>query len=403
MLLGGLILGVSSLAARMAEEVLNPDLNLDLRVDRNRDVDDAVGTDDTMIPCDGCDTMVRFCDYVAHSRECSSRSMHPPTTFSGVMPFLGLPPLASLSRLHDRDFHYIGSDDMDIVPDSTTMQVQGHHESRRRRRLHPRIFTNNDESNDSANVSNNQIPDAASSSNRRSNINSVDNVNNNIDIDNGHQPMGALLHFLLSGDSGILGLGRQSSNVSGGSSTDDDGDDDNDDDGDGDAATATSSNTNNMNGTNDNGTNDNGTVARRIFDLLMMHGPRSSLIPNMATGSGTMSFAFPSTATMTSSSRIMPIMAMGEYEMNMLLGELLGNVQVGVADVDAVSQICEPHTLPNESICPICQESVQGVMACRRTICNHAFCAPCLEKWFETSKKCPVCMCDLEDRSASPT
>jgi len=86
------------------------------------------------------------------------------------------------------------------------------------------------------------------------------------------------------------------------------------------------------------------------------------------------------------------------YEINTLLGELLGRVEVGVQDIDTVAGRCE--SCPSE-ICPICQESLADETQCRRTVCRHAFCAACIERWFRTSKRCPVCMCDVEDAVAA--
>ena len=43
--------------------------------------------------------------------------------------------------------------------------------------------------------------------------------------------------------------------------------------------------------------------------------------------------------------------------------------------------------------CPICSETK---MVKRVTNCNHSFCEQCLNEWLQSSKKCPICMVELE-------
>lgn len=61
---------------------------------------------------------------------------------------------------------------------------------------------------------------------------------------------------------------------------------------------------------------------------------------------------------------------------------------VGVSDIDSVSQF-----LFEEIDCPICSKTK---MVSRKTSCNHKFCDECLQEWLKESKKCPICMIDLE-------
>jgi Ring finger domain len=88
-----------------------------------------------------------------------------------------------------------------------------------------------------------------------------------------------------------------------------------------------------------------------------------------------------------------------DYEINTLIGELLGRVQVGVADVNAVA----PNGTCGQdgSVCPICQDDIAPGAPCRTTPCRHVFCPGCIERWFESSKKCPVCMSDVEELHSS--
>ena len=61
---------------------------------------------------------------------------------------------------------------------------------------------------------------------------------------------------------------------------------------------------------------------------------------------------------------------------------------VGISDINEISQ------LTFEDIdCPICSETK---MVKRTTNCNHSFCDQCLQEWLNSSKKCPICMVELE-------
>ena len=66
----------------------------------------------------------------------------------------------------------------------------------------------------------------------------------------------------------------------------------------------------------------------------------------------------------------------------------LENHVVGISDIDSVSQF-----LVEEICCPVCSETKMGS---RTTSCNHNFCDDCLREWLKESKKCPICMVDLE-------
>ena len=86
------------------------------------------------------------------------------------------------------------------------------------------------------------------------------------------------------------------------------------------------------------------------------------------------------------------------YEANMALANSMGNVEVGVDDLDAVtSKIVNTDAA---TFCPICQDSC-GQRDVRRTLCGHDFCEPCIAAWFERHKKCPVCMVDVTEVAPS--
>ena len=98
-----------------------------------------------------------------------------------------------------------------------------------------------------------------------------------------------------------------------------------------------------------------------------------------------------------------------EHAFDEMVSELLGNVEVGIEDIDAISSVqdkCPPQQSkpsksssescePSES-CAICQETI---VYPRRTLnkCKHSFCGGCIETWLTRSKKCPLCMTHLDE------
>lgn len=77
----------------------------------------------------------------------------------------------------------------------------------------------------------------------------------------------------------------------------------------------------------------------------------------------------------------------------------LEDVQVPCKDIDKVAPLVpsgQADQIPDETICPICQEIVSG--DARKTICDHYFCSACIEPWLEgMNKSCPTCSVDLDD------
>ncbi len=92
----------------------------------------------------------------------------------------------------------------------------------------------------------------------------------------------------------------------------------------------------------------------------------------------------------------------GDYEFNLWLGELIGNVEVGVDNIHTVTssvhQQQQTAITEEEETCPICLDTMTaGQTPVRQTnLCKHTFCEPCITKWLQKSKKCPVCMQTLE-------
>lgn len=76
------------------------------------------------------------------------------------------------------------------------------------------------------------------------------------------------------------------------------------------------------------------------------------------------------------------------YEDLINLGNTIGDVEVGVSDINKVSKIDF-----KEINCSICSEDAKII---RRTTCNHEFCLKCLTRWLESKKTCPICMIELE-------
>ena len=78
-----------------------------------------------------------------------------------------------------------------------------------------------------------------------------------------------------------------------------------------------------------------------------------------------------------------------EYSSLINLSEEIGDVEIGINDLDKVTEIVNIT-----DTCPICKDE-HNVM--RKTICNHLFCQECIETWFEKNTKCPLCLKDLNE------
>jgi len=92
---------------------------------------------------------------------------------------------------------------------------------------------------------------------------------------------------------------------------------------------------------------------------------------------------------------------LNDYEVNLEIARRMGgSVKVGLKDIDAVSTyVPKPIDERNEDdICPICRDVLGGEEGlARELICHHIFCDRCITTWLESSKKCPMCICDLEE------
>jgi Ring finger domain len=82
------------------------------------------------------------------------------------------------------------------------------------------------------------------------------------------------------------------------------------------------------------------------------------------------------------------------YEYLQQLCDEIGNVYVGVDDIDAVAPQCQKAS--NEFKCSICLETVEDEKVRKTKLCGHEFCCSCLEKWLGMRKTCPLCMQELQ-------
>ena len=87
-----------------------------------------------------------------------------------------------------------------------------------------------------------------------------------------------------------------------------------------------------------------------------------------------------------------------DYEYLTELCETIGNHYVGVDDIEKVTSVSVNET---NDPCPICLESMIDSLYSRKlNACSHTYCGPCIEKWFETHKQCPVCKVDVCEANA---
>ena len=85
-----------------------------------------------------------------------------------------------------------------------------------------------------------------------------------------------------------------------------------------------------------------------------------------------------------------------EYEFNLMLSNLVGNVEKGIDNLDNVSKVINSANefTKNES-CAICQDELQQLydqnIILRKLTCNHTYCEKCIKTWLEKNVRCPVC------------
>jgi hypothetical protein len=86
------------------------------------------------------------------------------------------------------------------------------------------------------------------------------------------------------------------------------------------------------------------------------------------------------------------------YDQNIALAERLGDVEIGIPDIEHVSSVIDVSSVDTSTVCVICQESLGGYERPLRTLhaCMHHFCSTCIENWLKRKTRCPVCMHDLQ-------
>lgn len=91
-----------------------------------------------------------------------------------------------------------------------------------------------------------------------------------------------------------------------------------------------------------------------------------------------------------------------DYEANLRLADMIGTVEIGVADIDKVGTVIQNSTLNDDCICAICLESPKAeARDGRQLLCQHTYCKDCIDAWLEKHKTCPVCKLDLDEHLAS--
>ena len=70
--------------------------------------------------------------------------------------------------------------------------------------------------------------------------------------------------------------------------------------------------------------------------------------------------------------------------------------------ISAASEITSHSTMPNETVCAICQDHESQIPQenWRNLHCHHAFHLSCIDNWFRRNVHCPVCRKDIREFSA---
>jgi hypothetical protein len=62
------------------------------------------------------------------------------------------------------------------------------------------------------------------------------------------------------------------------------------------------------------------------------------------------------------------------------------------------TEVLVASTLPEGTVCSICQDSLLGTDSARRIrSCNHVYHQICIDQWFEGSVRCPSCRHDIRE------
>ena len=92
------------------------------------------------------------------------------------------------------------------------------------------------------------------------------------------------------------------------------------------------------------------------------------------------------------------------YEMNNIMSEFLGSVASGWTDIEgAISNVPREDVVDSNLRCPVCLESLVNIdsnVAVSKTVCDHYFCRPCITKWLQENRCCPLCNRDFNEHNA---
>lgn len=84
-----------------------------------------------------------------------------------------------------------------------------------------------------------------------------------------------------------------------------------------------------------------------------------------------------------------------QYEFNIYIANLLGDVEVGVTDINRISHLVD-ESAPEYTKCE-CHICLEPTTKPRKLLCNHVYCDDCITTWLSKNKTCPVCRKDLEE------
>ena len=82
-----------------------------------------------------------------------------------------------------------------------------------------------------------------------------------------------------------------------------------------------------------------------------------------------------------------------DYDFLSDLCDRIGYHTIGVNDINECAPIIDNiSSIYDIDKCPICLEEFKYIISLRKiNICDHIYCAPCIETWLKNHKTCPVC------------
>ena len=83
-----------------------------------------------------------------------------------------------------------------------------------------------------------------------------------------------------------------------------------------------------------------------------------------------------------------------EYANLINLGETIGNVNIGIINLNNISS---NYTIDTKEECFVCREDYENGYNMKQLLCSHFFCEECFKTWFKLNKKCPICMTEYDE------